>query len=403
MSVESISSVPLQAPARSREDAVNTTARIEPLPLQYVQSFFEGAMREVTASNWREIFSSALTFVSSIVVQAPHERLVMSWLARLLEKAYFLKREEGGVALFTKELESVFPADSLLPSFLTRPGDLILGKQQPSFVESLPATLERFSVVEQLKSTFSSNVSSIVIGGSMNYGPFFNIRAEGGPLENSDIDALGVMSPSFFNDDTWGDFLASNLFSAEEKNKFLQRKRVGFRMLKEGVCDVFSHRFSLQNHNFTFSVHFFTPELLEDITGSGLQADLQARTDTVKIINDYRSDRFARSEIPHLTFDGSNLLYVVPPQTEVEGGYVVQLPAYMVANGNLHTGLYLNLIAPEFRFLYDESGSSSKSIENLRQTLVIEIEEQKEKTSKDNLSMANLQPRSPLIEPGRYS
>lgn len=402
MSVERISSVPLQATARSQEAVMTPAGTAELFSLEYVRNFFESSMVEISLNNWKEIFSNAVALVSLIVVEPTQERLVMSWLARLLERAYFLKRQEGSVALFGKELESVLPPESLLPSFLTRPGALILGKQQPSFVESISATLERFAVMEELRSTFSPNVDSVIIGGSMSYGPFFNVRAKGGPLENSDIDALGVMSSSFFSDDTWQNFIASNLFSAEEKTKFLERKRVGFRMLEEGTCDVFSHRFSLQNNDFTFSVHFFSPTLFEHVTGSELQSDLQKRVDTKKVIKDYRSDRFIRSESPHHTFDGSVISYVVPPQRKVEGGFIVELPAYIMADNNLYTGLYLNLVAPEFSVLFDESGRSIESIETLRQTLIVEIDQQIEKTQNKDLSLAHLQDRSPLIEPGRY-
>ncbi|MDD3002577.1 MAG: hypothetical protein PHD49_02875 [Candidatus Shapirobacteria bacterium] len=68
-----------------------------------------------------------------------------------------------------------------------------LYKRQPTLVETIEGTLIRFDKLEKIKSVFKNNVRSIIGGGSMSYGPFYNIRENLDSTGSSDIDLIFIV------------------------------------------------------------------------------------------------------------------------------------------------------------------------------------------------------------------
>jgi len=104
--------------------------------------------------------------------------MVAGWTAALCERAYYTAAygKTNNVRLnFERQLKEIIKFTSL-PKFLSCLGLVICGKRQPSFIESVIPTLERFRVMERLPEVFGIGIDLIIIGGSMSYIPFFGIR-----------------------------------------------------------------------------------------------------------------------------------------------------------------------------------------------------------------------------------
>lgn len=118
------------------------------LALQKLREIFQDSIQKINASSWQNIIRNFLQKADLKHADSFQELLVRSWLARFLEKAYYASHEQGIDALqFGEHITEAINAVDILPNFLLKDGETIDGKRQPSFLESIEATLERFSVV----------------------------------------------------------------------------------------------------------------------------------------------------------------------------------------------------------------------------------------------------------------
>lgn len=102
----------------------------------------------------------------------------------------------------------------------------------PNFSESLLATLERFQVLEETEEVFLNIVDGIIVGGSLAYGPFYNVRAGEDKTVSSDIDMIMIIGDDFLDEKAWSAFENYKIFSETEKASFKKRRDV-FLNLKE--------------------------------------------------------------------------------------------------------------------------------------------------------------------------
>lgn len=254
-----------------------------------------------------------------------------------------------------KEINIFFESKNNLPDFFRHIRSEQLGKKQPDMVESIKGTLERFEMMEQLEAVFEKPCKGMIIGGSLSYGPFYNIRAGRDSNENSDIDAIFVLDRDSTDKD-WKDFLHCSYFSELDKQRFISRKDIFLKSLfPKGEATFLSQKFHLEGADYEISIHFFTDEALDGMLVNNIAEEIEG-SDKVVILKDYKPKPFSHAVCAQINFEDVPYNYVVPEQKKTDEGVISELPAYIISNHKFHLGIYQNLILPTFSVFYDRDG-----------------------------------------------
>lgn len=354
--------------------------------------------KDSSSPEWQDVFMEGLAMADGYL-QEGQERQVKAVLASLLEDAYYQFRSDGkGAVELGYEIQDMLE-ESTIPSSIDRADASIQlpGKRQPTLEEGIAATLERYDFMERLEHTFGGKVEGIIVGGSMSYGPFLNVRSG---EDNSDVDAIMVMGEDFSNGDGWESFANSNIISERDKETFLRRKDVFLKEEAEGNVDILSQRFTARSGSFNMSAHIIPKSVFESICSTGLAEDLGRNDNTVVTLRDYKSNRFERPKCDHLSLSGKSLDYSVPQQKEVQDGFVAEIPAYIIQEGEYYPGLYQCLLLPTTLTAYDSEGFTSKVAADFTNIVTERVEE--EKVVNPDSSLLNAHPRKAILAPGRY-
>lgn len=362
---------------------------------------FESAFSQVNSEEGVDTFRKTLQEVAALSIDSETEKYIKGWLSQILEKAYYLAFTSGTTTdEFSQNLQVALQSVDTMPPYLSSDAKREM-KREPSFPESIDGTLERFAYIERLVPVFRNQVQSIIVGGSMSYGPFYNIRKNLDETGSSDVDAIFVVNDSFFDDDGWDVFGSSEQFFDEDKQTFHERRKKFGELYLQDKADVMSQRFEVPHHDFNMSAHFFTPEIFEKMCGSRLREDLQGSQDRVSTLRDFKARKFEHKDCNQLNFFGESFPYTVPEQMPVEGGYITELPSYYIKDQHLYPGIYQNLISPEFLVFYDNTGEVGKIVSDfhdiLQERLRIECQLDKKKGS-----IVQSHFRNQFFAPGRY-
>ncbi len=380
----------------SRIDKANEViARLHALRQLFAQKY-----DTQTLDNWKEGIRDFVRDINTHAVEG-NNRLIRAWVSRLMEKAYYLTRSSGGDAkTFGIEIAKLLH-DMRLPGALVRVDGVVAGKRQPSFIESVDSTIDHLAYVEELPGAFGTTIDAMIVGGSLSYGPFFNIRSNIDATGSSDVDTILIITPSFGTSSAWDSFMESRLFTDTDKHEFRKRVEVFQRLRHDGAADIMSHKFTVPGHDFVMSAHFFTPEVLEKMCVSGPHNHVSNNREGAYTIRDYKPKLFEYSICPQQTFDGSVFKYVVPPQEHVQEGYITTLPGYTHSNDSFFPGLYHNLISPEFSVLHDVSGRTRHIVDQFRSIMEGELARVQSKTPYATLALSHI--RSDMFAPERYA
>ncbi len=228
-----------------------------------------------------------------------------------------------------------------------------MNKRQPNLVESLTATLDRFEILEQLEQIFIKPCKSMIVGGSLAYGSFYNTRENRDTLVGSDIDIIAIIE-SDADESAWVAFEISNIFNEDEKNEFLVRKKIYLSDLSpSNKADILSQKFRIAGKNFDVSMHFFTLESFEALFPQDINNET-AKHDYVKNVRDYKYEAFTHKACKQVGFKGGVIDVEVPLQEKVDHGVITILPAYIIKEGEYYPGIYQNLILPTFGIYFDK-------------------------------------------------
>lgn len=73
---------------------------------------------------------------------------------------------------------------------------------------------------------------------------------------------------------------------------------------------------------------------------------------------------------------GEKYEYNVPPQRQVDGGVITELPAYIIQKQRFYPGIYQNLISPCFSVSYDRTGNTTKRVTKFMDTMEKRLQEE---------------------------
>jgi len=240
-------------------------------------------------------------------------------------------------------------------------GEFLLGKKQPSLLESAIATLQRVEWLYSFLNTVPPWVVGCISGGSMSYGRFYNVRAN--YPESSDLDLLFVIDDNFSKfAGQGGVVLPSNLgFNREAEELFNKRLSIFKQGYEENEIDVLSHKFELASLGFDVSTHFIPQTSFRQMLSSGLKEDLIRPTtnDIVDVrLKDYKPSSFKHRTFKHKDFYGNEYPLAIKESPQPYGGVISLIPAYTIADNKLIPGMYHNLCSPLFEVFYDQADIS---------------------------------------------
>lgn len=247
----------------------------------------------------------------------------------------------------------------------------VLGKRQPSFWESVHATRERLRVIETLRQALGTSCEAVIIGGSMSYGPFYNVRNNIDGLDGSDVDMIAVSDEKEFDDpERW---------RLPGVVGFSDRVRTFVSLRRKQQANLISQRFNLDGIG--VSLHVFPKEEFHDlVAGHRVQADFEGTADVDTSILDYKAAPFERHHSRQRNFSGQDYLHELGQQEPVPGGFVTRFPKYVIRNSELFPGIFHNLLSPKFEVYWDSSGEVTGMVKEFERL----IRKRFEKESKAN-------------------
>ncbi len=323
---------------------------------------YEDLNDNLRITNWQERLGILLHNLNEMFVYDYHRLLIRAYLAQMLRRIWHLLQKRGTPAADFQVLLLEFFEEihDTLPNYLFDSSDVRLNKRQPSFMESVKATLDRLLKIDIIKEALKNVVDGIIVGGSMSYGPFFNVRSALDNTGSSDIDMMVIVD----NDNIvlLADKLeAAGLFAKDEMANFKTRIMHAIELVKQGKIDIFSHKFNIPGADYDISIHFMTYPMFKLMLTVP-----ESNEDTVVTLKDYKARPFPHKACVQQNFYGQKYKYIVPEQEPIEDGVIVKLPAYIIDNGKFHPGIYHNIISPRFEVSLDKEGKIMPIVEDFK-------------------------------------
>jgi SAM-dependent methyltransferase len=359
---------------------------------------------------------------------------------------------KGQLFDFAKELKQWLDEqrdllDAYLGPSLLSPTPNSVNKPQPYFTEAVFATLIRCEVIATYAKYLKSLDIGCVLGGSLSYGKFFNMRQSLDVTEiyqQSDIDILLIADLDKLNEEiqshyAWSTIaevalqhkaagntdvldtplalilglqplinLSSNIVQNENldnKNIVLSKK---FKLnLNFNIGKLFHP--NINSFSFLLSVHIVSPQLYEMLTNPLTIEDYKVRyTDVHPTIVDVRIDTGVRDIMVYGTMEG----VVVPESISKIGkqhkdypfGYtkakviLCKIPAYFYWEDRYVSGTYQNLIIPGFEVICENRERTiGRGITSFKHFLLQEGLREKAQFQDSNISLSKLHPRHPIF------
>lgn len=358
----------------------------------------ESQIQQLTLENWDLLLQDILYTVKKEGFSKESQPYIRGWIALFLEEVYSLYRKHNKQSTEMEErfheLTTLFDFD--LSKFLSEFDSTFdkLGKRHPSFIESVEATFERHRVIEVLEKTLIPPVESIIVGGSMSYGPFFNTRKDLDKSGSSDIDAILVIPDGEFSFSV--NSLDGGLFYPEEIESFVKRANYFTNLQQKGQADIFSHKCRVKNTDFDISMHIFPKSILTSMLNPDLTTQ---QSDSLRTLKDYKAKPFSHAKCVQTGFDGSSYTFVVPEQTKTEEGVIALLPSYALQSNRFYPGIYQNLISPRFSVFTDRTGETTELVKNFRTVMEAQLEKERQLFPNQPHSLLRSHIRFPIFSP----
>lgn len=317
--------------------------------------------------------------------------------------------------------------DESLGTSLLSPLPNIINKPQPPFVVSLISTLIRYELLAKYLPVLKILNVGCILGGSLSYGSFFNVRQDLSGSENydkqSDIDLLLVAdfndlgnlannfknlnSSSSISNILYGVLPILNVISTESDgldiNKIVVSKK--FKIDTEfKIGEIFSP-YSCSNYSFPLSIHIVSPNVFEILTNPLSYENYRSEPEKNRtILYDFRLDSKLPAFMLYSIMEGvsvpESLSSIVKKDEIINFGdtqatlSICEIPAYFYWENRFVSGAYQNLIIPQFEILSENrDGSLEKGCDNLKKFLLNEGLNELSLYRDSKLSLSKLHPR----------
>jgi hypothetical protein len=263
-------------------------------------------------------------------------------------------------------------------------GSVILNKQQPSLVEAIDETTKRLKFMEKLVENQPNSISGVIMGGSLSYGRFVNVRS-GYPC-SSDLDLIVVTNSVPSNCDIQR-MLPVNIGFTEGDQVLLRERFDIFRELKRlKLADMMSHKFTMPQNGFDASIHFMSQGVF-----SRLCHPQETGTEPSSLL-DYKAGPFPHQIMRQKDMLGDEVQFKISEQG-VRLGVITNLPVYRLDEVFV-PGIYHNLLSPMFETFYGDQ-TVRQNIEDFG--LLLGRFARKVNSSLPDITLSH--PRKPLFSP----
>lgn len=248
-----------------------------------------------------------------------------------------------GVGGMFKVLQKSFPG-------LTEQGEVKLGKQQPSLLESTEATIKRMDFLYRYVNTLHDPCISVISGGSMSYGRFYNVREGEDP---SDLDLIVVYNDGQEDQLSADQIMPEELgFTSDESALLQERIQYFLELNRDHEADVLSHKADVTKEGFGVSMHIMSAETFENMMVIEPNLDVRLGNNVTKRLRDYKPTPFKHQSVRLQDFHGEPQFFSVDEERLVHGvtdsEVVTHIPAHAIVNGSFVPGLYHNLLSPRY-------------------------------------------------------
>lgn len=325
-------------------DLVMRELRGDTLPLYSVAGVPDGLIKR---------WSSPLALYAYAFQQLPHMsnpqvRANLSWEA----DRYWLNRRSDNSLKTLQGLAAILKVVSTRYPDINKKGEVILGKPQPSLIESIGETIKRLRFLQKYVTELPDPIISCISGGSMSYGRFFNVR---GGKDPSDLDLILVFEPNRIGELHAEDIAPVELgFKEEDVKVFEERLRIFQELLSKGKAQVMSQKTDLPQRGFSVSMHIMGRDTFNQSMVHGPTKDVQIGQDTDTRVVDYKPEPFKHQVMMQRDFHGEPHGFMAD-ETPLKGGLTSEevtsrLPSNAIIKGNYVPGIYQNLVSPRFEF-----------------------------------------------------
>ncbi len=262
------------------------------------------------------------------------------WLARRSPNSLKTLR---GLSTTLSSLSPMFPA-------LRQQGETVIGKQQPSILESVDETIKRLQFLQRYTRALPENIVSCISGGSMSYGRFYNVR---GGEDSSDLDLILVYDHKQRERLTASAILPDGLgFDPEDKRILEERIRVFFELLDTKQAQVLSQKSFVAKEGFWVSMHIMGRDVFNETVVYNPARDVKQGSDTDARVLDYKPAPFKHQYMRQRDFQGEEHVFSADETPVVQGvrtqEVISRIPSHAIVRGNYVPGMYQNLLSPRF-------------------------------------------------------
>src|SRR3989339_135459 len=262
-------------------------------------------------------------------------------------------------------------------------GQVILDKQQPSLLEAVHETTTRLTFMEKWTDNLLNFINGVILGGSLSYGRFVNVR--GAYPRGSDLDII-LLTRNIPHTININRLLPTPLgFSLNDQSIFHTRLDEFNRMRRKKTAQMISHKFLLPQQGFDISMHFMDQDIFHQLCHP---TDIEH---SPRYFLDFKSAKFPHQTMNQKDTHGDPFPFSVN-EHEVINGFIARTQICGFSNGNFVPGIYHNLMAPMFELFYGDTDCQNQ-IECFRLYLFSSTHNDKKNTDGD---ITQSHPRRPL-------
>lgn len=245
----------------------------------------------------------------------------------------------------------------------------IIPRRSPPVFETVHETCRRLVLLRQFVTAARESTSAVVLGGSLSYGKFYNLRGD------CDIDLFIVVDSGDGVVNLAKSLLAFRYFRDDATKLFLKRAQIYARLEKEAKCDMISQKLTvIETPSFDVSLHIVNK-------GAFLQIALadrnipKGKNPSPDFVRDYRVTAGPAQDYFQKSFDGS-FLHIASQSKNAPEGFIAKVPSCAIRDGRFYLGVHHNLLLPmlEFRhesppnqYRFSTSAFKAKVLERLEQ------------------------------------
>lgn len=318
-------------------------------------------------------------------------------ISQNLDRIWLASKERGeGIEFLDSILPQLPSVESDLPPYLRIRGETVYERQQPSLSEAIRETAKRLKFIQRLTSNLPDSVRGVIVGGSLSYGRFYNVRGLPNP---SDVDIFVVVDSDFFEKGD-GNLLVSveNGFSEQTVEDYSRRTNAFKELYARGEVDLMSIKTLVDD--FLASLKILPFETFKNEFDTQLESASGNSESQVVGIRDYKQGAYPIRTFIQYNFLHEPFYFEIEESYPVAGGAITTLPLLIVKDDKMYTGQHHNHVIPRMEIEFDRSGNVGDILSRFSSYLKSRYAiEKKRSPGPNDMSFLNCHDRRDILSP----